>query len=401
MFILCWLLSPNVRRAIDLCRQVRRLAAAQRDLLPPGALEELGAAAAELRSLCVARADKKVIETGMVELEKAANRLLQPHPAPRWRENVEVLLVTGAVVLAIRTFFLQPMAIPTGSAQPSLWGITHENLRNRAEAKLPTGLDRIAQSWWSGIHYYHIVAKRAGELTRIDLPRLVLPFVKRQTFWVGGESYTLWFPPDDLAGRAGLYPGQRFQAGEDILKLRVVSGDHLFVNRMAYNFRKPRRGDIIVFSSTDIDRHLRVYHGLPVLTPDTHYIKRLVALGDDRVQIGDDRHLVINGERLDAATPGFENVYSFDPREPPRLDHFSGHVNDRIALEVLRRSIAPLFPDSKQEFRVRPHHLLALGDNTLNSHDGRAWGDFPEEKVVAKASFVFWPITGRFGWGYR
>ena len=79
MFILCWLLSPNVRRAIDLCRQVRRLAAAQRDLLASGALEELGAVAAELRSLCVARADKKVIETGIVELEKAANRLLQPY----------------------------------------------------------------------------------------------------------------------------------------------------------------------------------------------------------------------------------------------------------------------------------------------------------------------------------
>ena len=43
----------------------------------------------------------------------------------------------------------------------------------------------------------------------------------------------------------------------------------------------------------------------------------------------------------------------------------------------------------------------------MNSFDGRAWGDFPEEKVVGKASFVFWPIGGRdripsrFGWGYR
>ena len=391
MLILRWFLSRTVRQALDLCRQVRKLAAAQRDLLPGSALEELGAGVAKLRGVCAAPAAKKNIEMGMTELEKVANRLLQPSPAPRWRENVEVLLVTGAVVLAIRTFFFQPMAIPSGSAQPTLWGITHENLRNKAEAKLPTGLDRLAQSWWSGIRYYHVVARRAGELTRIDPPRLVLPFVKRQTFWVGGESYTLWFPPDDLAGRAGLYAGERFQAGEDILKLRVVSGDHLFVNRVAYNFRKPHRGDIIVFQS----------HGIPGLIPDTHYIKRLVALGGDRLRIGNDRHLVINGERLDASTAGFENVYGFDPRQPPRPDHFSGHVNDRTALEVLRRSIAPLFPDAKQEFQVRPRHLLAFGDNTLNSHDGRAWGDFPEEKVVGKASFIFWPITDRFGWGYR
>jgi type IV secretory pathway protease TraF len=33
----------------------------------------------------------------------------------------------------------------------------------------------------------------------------------------------------------------------------------------------------------------------------------------------------------------------------------------------------------------------------MNSYDGRAWGDFPREKVVGRACFVFWPLTGRFG----
>jgi len=66
-----------------------------------------------------------------------------------------------------------------------------------------------------------------------------------------------------------------------------------------------------------------------------------------------------------------------------------------------------LFLDDRMEFVVRPDHLLAFGDNTMNSHDGRAWGDFPQEKVVGKSSFVFWPIgkredsPSRFGWGYR
>ena len=46
-------------------------------------------------------------------------------------------------------------------------------------------------------------------------------------------------------------------------------------------------------------------------------------------------------------------------------------------------------------------HYLAFGDNTMNSHDGRAWGAFPQEKLVGRASFVFWPISERFGWGYR
>jgi signal peptidase I len=390
MLILRWFLSRTVRQAIDMCRQVRKLAAAQRDLLPAFALDQMAAAVAKLRQTCVT-GERKAVESSMAELESVANRLLKPYPAARWRENVEVLLVTGAVVLAIRTFFFQPMAIPSGSAQPTLWGITSDNLKNAPGASLPGGLKRIIESWWSGVHYYHVVAKHASELTQIDPPRLVLPFVKRQTIWLDREPYTIWFPPDELVARAGLFSGQRFEAGEDVVKLRVVSGDHLFVNRMVYNFRKPHRGDIIVFQS----------HGIPGLIPDTHYIKRLVALGGERVRVGNDRHLVIDGTKLDSSTPGFENVYGFNPKKPPRRDQFSGHVNDLIARQVLGGSIAPLFPDERSEMRVRPRHLLAFGDNTMNSKDGRDWGDFPEEKVVGKASFVFWPISDRFGWGYH
>ena len=132
---------------------------------------------------------------------------------------------------------------------------------------------------------------------------------------------------------------------------------------------------------------------------NTHYIKRLIALGGEHVRIGNDRHVYINGQRLDASTPGFENVYGFDPNHLAEKDQYSGHVNDS--------GLAPLFPDESTELIVRPHYLLAFGDNTMNSFDGRAWGDYPEEKVVGKSSFVFWPIGGRdripsrFGWGYR
>src|SRR5207247_10763552 len=64
-------------------------------------------------------------------LFRSANLL--PYPSGSIRENVEVFLVTGAVVLALRTFFFQPMAIPSGSAQPTLWGITSENFRGKPD----------------------------------------------------------------------------------------------------------------------------------------------------------------------------------------------------------------------------------------------------------------------------
>jgi len=386
-----WFLSRTVRQAVDMCRQVRKFIRAQCDLLAPEKIQEISKAARELKGAITAGENLDDIRARMKHLEKVANDNLLPYPNGSIRENIEVFLVTGALVLALRTFFFQPMAIPSGSAQPTLWGITSENLRAIPDVEIPRGLERLIQTCWAGTHYFHKVAENSGEL-RIDPPKTIFPLIKRQVLWVGARAYSVWFPPDDLENKAGLHDGQLIQKGEEFLKLKVISGDHLFVNRLTYNFRRPRRGEIIVFEST----------GIPDIIQNTHYIKRLIALGDEHVRIGNDRHVIINGVRLDASTPHFENVYSFNPKEPPRADHYSGHVNGSV-----HPGLARLLPDEKTEFVVRPHHYLAFGDNTMNSNDGRNWGDFPEEKVIGKASFVFWPIggrdhaPGRFGWGYR
>ena len=48
-----------------------------------------------------------------------------------------------------------------------------------------------------------------------------------------------------------------------------------------------------------------------------------------------------------------------------------------------------------------PNSMLVFGDNTLNSLDSRYWGLFPEQNVIGKSCFVYWPISSRFGWGQR
>ena len=392
MLIVRWFLSKTVRQAVNFGRHVRRLTRAQKDLLPPLAVEELNSAVRELKTVVAKGESLDTIREWMKNLETVANKRLKPYPHPGWRENVDVLLVTGAVVLAIRTFFFQPMAIPSGSAQPTLYGITEVDLRDQPDFQIPGFLQRMVDFWWSGERYYHVKAEADGVLRKIGEPKMVFPFIKKQQFVVGDQTYTVWFPVEDLAKRAQLQVGQRFEKGEDIMKLKVTSGDHLIVNRMTYNFRRPERGEIIVFTSEGMS---------PPLIPNTHYIKRLVALPGDHVRIGNDRHLIINGERLDATTPHFELVYGFDPDAPPRDSEYSGHVNASVARRYVNQNFAPKFPDERTEFIVRPGHYLAMGDNTMNSYDGRAWGDFPREKVIGKAGFVFWPISSRFGYGYR
>jgi signal peptidase I len=408
-----WFLSRTVRRAGHMHKHVCKLVSAQRDVLPPDRIQKVQVALDDLKSSLQRNGNKTQLLEQMQVVADTANKNLKSYPFPAWRENIEVLLVAIAVAMAIRTFFIQPFKIPTGSMQPTLFGVTsnpdfsrpamfEDSLGPKPGFEIPNPLTRFIRFWWSGISYTHVVAKSDGEYRGALPPKRFLLFNLKQTLIVGDEQYTVWFPPDNLTYRAGLEnPYGRnskvFKAGEDIIKLKSISGDHLFVDRMTYNFRRPRRGDIIVFET----------RGITDLQQDQFYIKRLVALGGERVQIANDRRLVINGRRLDTNTPGFDKVYSFPANRPPRESQYSGHVNDRVARDAGLGHLAPLFPDENATFTVKPDHYMVMGDNTVNSSDSRFWGDFPQQNVIGKSFVVYWPFgrqngrASRFGWGVR
>jgi signal peptidase I len=76
-------------------------------------------------------------------------------------------------------------------------------------------------------------------------------------------------------------------------------------------------------------------------------------------------------------------------------------VNTFVAQQFGRQMVTPLFPDESAEYTVPLHQLFVCGDNTMNSYDSRYWGAFPEDHVVGKFAFCFWPISPRFGWAVR
>ncbi len=395
--MLRWLLSKSVRQGHELLKRIEKHLRAQDDILTIANRQKIEQAIDEFRKiLSDPNTPKKRIDSAGKELALTADKYFRIYPNSSFRENVDVALVALVVALAIRTFFLQPMAIPTGSMQPSLFGITHQDLRGSETTNYPSIVGRIYKFFVNGESYYHVIAKEDGVFEGAGEPKQFLPFVQKQQFKVGSQIYSVWLPPDSLFAppynRSGIVVGQKFKKGESIIKLKVTSGDRLFVDRVAYNIRHPKRGDIIIFEST----------GIPDITQNTHYIKRLIGLGGETIQIGDDRHVVINGTRLDAATPHFENLYAF--KTPPKEDHYSGHVNDKIGRQFGKPEVphyAPHFSDGLAKFTVRTNHLFVCGDNTMSSYDSRYWGDFPKEKAVGRHSFVFWPISERFGWGVR
>ena len=423
--ILRWLFSTTVRNAVAMRKHVSRLLSAQRDILAPQAIQNVKRALADLTSALDSGAKGEALKKEIAKVEEAANKWLKPYPHATMRENVEVLLVALAVAMAIRTFFIQPFKIPTGSMQPTLFGVTStpdftkisfwldrtkigeqisEQAKLRNSLTIPTGWEHVKE-WFQGVSYLHVVAQADGKLEMGPMQHFLI-FNLKQTFSIGGVEQTIWFPPDfgeqPLDKRAGLFldPEHIFHKGEDVFKMKVNAGDHLFVNRLTYNFRKPERGEIIVFETGGIP-NLNAIQMANREDTNTFYIKRMVVMPGERVSIGDDRHLVINGQRLDASTPHFENVYGFDPKTPPRESQWSGHVNGTIAQEYayLPPNLAPLFPDQQTVFTNDDNSYMAMGDNTCNSSDSRTWGNFPAENIIGKSFFVYWPLTSRFGWG--
>ena len=395
-------------------KHVQRLLDAQRDILAPAAIGAVTLALNQLRDVIAAGENIGKIRIKMDELDFAANKWLKPYPHALWRENVEVLLVAIAVAMAIRTFFLQPFKIPTGSMQPTLYGVTsknflpHEGLRGDPKFKAPTGWERVKE-WFEGISYVHVVAQADGPIESVSKMKTFLIFNIRQSLMIGGVEHVMWFPPDygeqNLAMRANLDPGRVYHQGEDVVNIKVSAGDHLFVDRLTYNFRKPQRGDIIVFATAGIPEDRRAPWRVP---DDQFYIKRLVGLGGETLALAQDYevvgapqsvdgsvpvgHLVVNGQPLSASTPHFENLYSFSG-VPPGTKTIPYHENQYYGHAM----IYGLSPG--REFQVATNHFFVMGDNTMNSLDSRFWGDFPNDSVIGKSFFIYWPITKRFGWG--
>jgi signal peptidase I len=401
-----WLTSRTARAGLVRLRTVRRLLRQQRDLLEPAALAELIAARQAFARVWLDRAEPAVLRRQMDRLAEKTGRFVQD-PSARWGyETLDLLLVAFVVILAIRTFFVQPMSIPSGSMQPTLYGITTEDLRGRSDGGRPRLLRRVVDRWVFGRSYCHVVARARGRITRIEPPEPIFKWPaflrswRKQRFQIGATWHTIWFMPAELPNPLGLNPDRllfvlagvdaahEFQPGEEVINLAVNAGDHLLVDRLTFNFRQPQRGEIVVFDT----------HGIPGVHESAVYIKRLVGLPEERLRIGDDRHVVVNGRRLDADTPHFANVYNFSG--PPRENYYSGHVNDRVAQRngIKRGTLAPLFATGRTEFQVRPGHFLVLGDNTLNSFDGRRWGDFAQELVLGRCLLVYWPLSDRLGW---
>jgi len=152
----------------------------------------------------------------------------------------------------------------------------------------------------------------------------------------------------------------------------VRQGDHVFVNKVANNFARPKRGQIIVFDTNYIPEKERLG-----IRADTFYIKRLVGLPNETISIRD-RHLVVDGKPIEEPFP-FRRLLT-DPA-------YRGYV--------LRPG--SLLGSAGAEIRLGPKQFLPFGDNTYSSLDGRYFGPVSQQALVGPAFCVYWPFGPHWG----
>jgi signal peptidase I len=156
------------------------------------------------------------------------------------------------------------------------------------------------------------------------------------------------------------------------LSFDVLTGDQLFVDRVSYHFARPAVGQGFVFRTGNIP-------GIAIEYGDQYYIKRLVGLPGDRIEIRDPA-LYRNGSPIQGS-PAFD-------RNARRDGLYRGYLPGPENGGLLREGEEAIVPDD---------HFFALGDNSSNSADGRYWGYVPAADVVGKPLFIYFPFTSRWG----
>jgi signal peptidase I len=160
-----------------------------------------------------------------------------------------------------------------------------------------------------------------------------------------------------------LFVFQTFWIPSESMSPTLVKNDRVIVNKLSYKFHDIHRGDVVVFERPPNE----TANGIKDL------IKRVIALPGERIS------LIDNTVRINGRTLSEPYVHGLPTVPLPGCG--LGNVKGI---------------DTAKGLLVPAHHIFVMGDNRVNSTDGRCFGPIDEDLVVGRAMVIMWP-PGRAG----
>ncbi|MER9684039.1 signal peptidase I [Mesorhizobium sp. M0184] len=189
---------------------------------------------------------------------------------------------------------------------------------------------------------------------------------------------------------------QPFSIPSGSMRPTLLEGDYLFVTKWSYGFSRyslpfgpnifsgriwgsePKRGDVVVFKFPP--------------DPSVDYIKRVVGLPGDKIQVKDGQ-LFINDVGVPRVKVGQIDNHDIT-EEPYPVDVYRETLPNGVSYDTLDLTQASI-GDNTKEFKVPPGHYFMMGDNRDNSSDSRfTVGFVPDENLVGRANLIFFSIGG-------
>jgi signal peptidase I len=367
-------LAPrHVKQARHYLHGARKFLAYKRDILPAETVSAIETGIGDLKAAIRSR-EKASIAGATTRLDTVIGGCVPEQRFPALRENIEVLLVAIVIAAGVKAFLVQPFRIPTGSMQPTLNGIVG--------VPTDTPPPNIVKRAWDfvvlGRHWVDLKAREQDVVVGLQ-ERTHLNFFTFTDIVCRNHRYTLFVPRDPLMRYFGVVPGREYAAGETIARGHMDTGDQVFVDKMSYNFVKPRLGEVFVFKTTGIRA---IEAGLDPRMGSQHYIKRLAGMPGQTLRIAPPK-LFIDGKIPDLFV--LRRVMSLE-------DGYGGYSNGGRGGPPFRYLGSP-----QATFTVPPRQYFALGDNSYHSRDSRDWGGVPERNVAGRGFFVYWPFSSRWG----
>lgn len=347
---------------------------AEDDLLSPALRSEFDGIIAELEA-----ASGNNLSAALEQSAKKYSAL----PLPK-RGKLYVLLdliaVVGLVAFGLRGLFFQPFRIPTGSMQPTLFGVHYQSVENNANigfGKLPKFLHNIVYGCTSAeLTHDGISGGVSSELRQVS--GKVFDCTE---FMIGTSRYILPGNPRQVIDYSRLTKQEIFSNGDKISSGYVSLGDHLFVERVSMYISPLKRGDVVVFNTENL-----FVDSLPLeQSGGYYYIKRLAGLPGDTVKIVDDQLYI-----RPAGESGFFKIQELDPRFEKVYSMKGGYHGHLSGMGICGFA-------SGEEYTIPEDNYLMLGDNSRFSMDSRFFGTVPRRNLIGRAWFVFYPFSRRLG----